>query len=284
MEYEYIAYIDEAGDPGLNKVRPIDEKGATEWMNISCVLVRKPNFGKEAVWLNDTLKDIGVHQRTDLHFRDLSPTRKRRVCGILASLPVRCFVVSSNKKNMRQYNNSRAAKAGSKQWFYNWIARILIERVTHYVEGHSIKNYGEPKKIKFVFSQRGGHSYNQTESYHSLLAAQSISDTAFLRKWVPKWSVMGPKLVEAVPHKERAGLQFSDVVASAFYTAVDNLDTGPCDGTYAKLLEPRMAFRGNYRHSDYGVVLQPTPDWSAKISEDQRDIFRHYGYGFIPNR
>ena len=27
----YIAFIDEAGDPGLNTVRPIDEVGGSEW-------------------------------------------------------------------------------------------------------------------------------------------------------------------------------------------------------------------------------------------------------------
>ncbi|MEO0636583.1 MAG: hypothetical protein AAFY73_08035 [Pseudomonadota bacterium] len=101
MSYDYVAYIDEAGDPGLKKARPIDEKGATEWLNVSCFLVREPNFGCEPVWLKDTLEDIGIRQRSDLHFRDLSPTRKRRVCELVSDLPVRYFVVSSNKRNMK---------------------------------------------------------------------------------------------------------------------------------------------------------------------------------------
>ena len=39
-EYGYIAYIDEAGDPGLNRVRPIDENGASEWLVLSAVVMR----------------------------------------------------------------------------------------------------------------------------------------------------------------------------------------------------------------------------------------------------
>lgn len=38
--YNYILYIDEAGDDGLTRVRPIDENGASEWLIIGGVLVR----------------------------------------------------------------------------------------------------------------------------------------------------------------------------------------------------------------------------------------------------
>lgn len=40
MTYGYIAYIDEAGDPGLNKVRPIDANGASEWLILSAVVIK----------------------------------------------------------------------------------------------------------------------------------------------------------------------------------------------------------------------------------------------------
>jgi hypothetical protein len=28
----YIAYVDEAGDDGLGRIRPLDHRGASEWM------------------------------------------------------------------------------------------------------------------------------------------------------------------------------------------------------------------------------------------------------------
>ncbi|WP_083196782.1 DUF3800 domain-containing protein [Rhizobium sp. AC27/96] len=279
-DYQYIAFIDEAGDPGLTRVRPIDPIGSTEWMTISAVLVDKENAGEVTKWVAEILRSIGPLQRHDLHFRNLSPTRKAAVCRYLADLPVRLFVVASNKKNMRGHRNINAEKMPSQQWFYNWMVRILIERVTHYCEMRSIRNYGVPKKVKFEFSERGGHSYSQTAAYHELLRFQARNENIILKKWVPRWSVMDWRLVEAHPHKSRAGLQLSDVVASAFYTAVDNLDTGQCDGTYAELLRPRIAFREDHNYSDYGVVLQPTPAWKANLAEDQKSIFRFYGYNF----
>ncbi|MEO8530324.1 MAG: hypothetical protein ABI459_03810, partial [Deltaproteobacteria bacterium] len=37
--YEYVLYIDEAGDDGLKKVMPVDNPGATEWLVIGAVLI-----------------------------------------------------------------------------------------------------------------------------------------------------------------------------------------------------------------------------------------------------
>jgi hypothetical protein len=279
-DHEYVAYIDEAGDPGIKRVRPIDNQGGTEWMTVSAVLVRKPNIASVPHWVAGIIQQIGVTQRPDLHFRALSPTRKQTVCAMLAELPLRIFVVASNKKNMRGYRNISAEKVPSNQWFYNWLVRILVERITDYVERDAIARFGAPRLVKFEFSQRGGHSYSQTAAYHELLRVQSRTDNTVLKKWVPKRDVMNWKLVDSFPHKSRAGLQLSDVVASSFYTAVDCLDTGPCEPAYAKLLKPRVAFRDDNQYADYGVVLQPTPDWKADINEAQRAIFRFYGYAF----
>ncbi|EGE59348.1 UNVERIFIED_ORG: hypothetical protein GGI63_005943 [Rhizobium esperanzae] len=91
---------------------------------------------------------------------------------------------------------------------------------------------------------------------------------------------MSFKLVEHFPHYQRAGLQLADVIASSFYQAVDNLDTGPCEPKYAMALEPRLAFGPREERRDYSVILQPTPCWEADITEDQKKIFRYYGYDF----
>jgi len=71
------------------------------------------------------------------------------------------------------------------------------------------------------------------------------------------------------PHKTRAGLQLSDVVASAFYQAADCLGPGQWDTEPAKALQKIMA-RENGR----------TPPWKAELTNDQQDIFEHYGYDF----
>jgi hypothetical protein len=37
-EYYYVACIDEAGDPGIRRVRPHDPNGGSEWLTLGCSL------------------------------------------------------------------------------------------------------------------------------------------------------------------------------------------------------------------------------------------------------
>jgi hypothetical protein len=50
------------------------------------------------------------YQRRGIHFKNLNPAKKRLVCADLATRPVRCFVIASNKKNMEGYGNPFAAR------------------------------------------------------------------------------------------------------------------------------------------------------------------------------
>lgn len=279
-DYEFVAYIDESGDPGLKRVRPIDKVGSTEWMTLSAVLVRRRYDADVKSWVAEMLGAMGSANSQVIHFKDLTDAQKLAVCTDLSQRPVRLFVVASNKKNMRAYRNEKAEKAGSKQWFYNWLVRLLIERVTDYCFRYAVKNGLNRRHVKFVFSETGGHSYSQTAAYHELLKYQSRGGSMMLNKRVPRWEVMSFKLVEHFPHWKRAGLQLADVVASAFYHAVDNLDTGPCEPKYAIALQDRLAFDGSDNRRDYSVILQPTPAWQVDISQDQRQIFEYYGYSF----
>jgi len=279
-EYEFIAYIDEAGDPGLKNVRPVDEKGSTEWMTVSAVVVSRSRESDIFGWVADINRKIGETNTQVIHFKDLTKENRLTVAEAVAELPVRLFVVASNKKNMRRHQNENASKIPSKQWFYNWLVRIVVERVTDWCGRRADRNNLPRRHVKFVFSQSGGHSYSQTAAYHALLKRQSRGGRPFLSKWVPRWDVMSMHLVEHYPHYQRAGLQLADVVASSFYQAIDNLDTGPCDTSFAEALRPRMAHTATGFYDDYGVVLQPTPCWKADISADQKKIFEFYDYDF----
>lgn len=276
--YEYVLYIDEAGDDGLKRVRPLDDTGASEWLVISGVLVRQNNEVSVVDWVRDIRADINARQGPALHFRNLSPTKKKRACELIIEKPVVCFAVCSNKKNMRGHSNERAARMGGKQWFYNFCVRFLMERVTDLCLRDSRKKYGEHRNIKVIFSQRGGHSYGQTKAYWEHLKAQSVAKTTFLDRWVIRHEVLRFGLVDYVPHTSNAGLQLADAVASAFYQACDTLDVKN-DPEPAKLLKDKMARSGGSA-ADYGVVLQPTPPSKANLTPEQQKIFTFYGYDF----
>ena len=276
--YEYVLFIDEAGDDGLGRVRPIDEVGGTEWLVIGGVLVRANNEHLVPEWVKDIRQNIGARQGPALHFRDLSPSKKATACKLLVEKELVCFAICSNKKNMRGWKNERAASKGGKQWFYNFCVRFLMERVTDLCLRDSVKRYGAARNLKVIFSQRGGHYYGQTKAYWELLKRQSAGGTTHLQKWEVKHEVLRYSLVDYVPHVNVAGLQLADAVASAFYQAVDVLDVQH-DTSSAQALKSKMGRRAGVI-ADYGVVLQPTPPWKAKLTEEQKQIFSFYGFEF----
>lgn len=275
LPYDYVLFIDEAGDDGLARVKPIDADGASEWLVLSGVLVRAEDEGRTRVWLDQIRRDINALQSPVLHFKKLSPTKRVRAASMLGELPVRIFTVCSNKKNMRGHRNERAAMVDGKQWFYNWVVRILMERATNYCLRNSLKKLNRPGKVKVLFSSRGGHSYGQTKAYWEYLKAQG---TPFLNKYHIKFEVLSYRLIDYVPHYMHAGLQLADIAASSFYQAVET-DSLKWSNDSAKSLEPKMARAGN-TVADCGLVLQPHKIDTIGLSALQKEIFEHYGFAF----
>jgi hypothetical protein len=277
----YTAFIDEAGDPGLNTVRPIDAVGGSEWLCLGAVVLRAKHIDEVAEWIRSIQSKAGVWRETDLHYRNLPEFRKRIVCSELAKLPIRAFVLASNKKNMRQYRNQRAERVKSQQWFYNFCLRLLLERVTHFCYEHAKSDNATDRLLKIVYSERGGHSYGQTIAYHELLKNQAKAGALLLTKRRIFWEVVDWRLAEPVSHKSSAGAQLADVVASAFYQAIDTLPPTKWSNEFAKLLKPIVA-KDDGHYFNYGFALQPTPSSKARLTDQQKEIFEYYGYGFWP--
>jgi hypothetical protein len=277
-QYEYVLYVDEAGDDGLQRVKPSHPNGASEWLCLSGVLIRRRYESDVVEWVRHIRKDINATQGPDLHYRKLSPTKRRRACELMAERPLRAFVVASNKKNMQGYQNMRAAKRGAKQWFYNWLLRLLLERVTHFVAARSTVDFGEIRPMRVVFSQRGGHSYGQTKAYLEVLKAQASGRTTHLQKREIIPAALRFNLVDYIPHAEEAGLQLADVAASAFFQAMELSPKGVLTGP-AEALKPVVASENGIR-LDYGLTLQPMPPERACLTAEQQAIFKFYGFDF----
>lgn len=288
--YDYIAYIDEAGDPGLRFVKPVDDKGSA-WFILSAVVVRADRESEVPGWVATALEKLRLPQTKAIHFRKLDALRRTIVCQHLADLPVRCFVMASCKRNMRRWKNDFAARKSQEligrvvpnpNWFYFWCSRILLEKVSDFVLSDSIKRYGEPRKVKLEFSENKSLSYEEMAVYFKLLKIHNMAGTQTVNTDDLEWSVMDQSLVERYPHTDRAGLQLADVVASAFFKACDIYDTkGGCDPTFAKLLEPKMARKPDRPDGAvdwYGVKLMPWTLKRAQLSAEQEEIFRFYGY------
>lgn len=278
----YIAFIDEAGDPGLTRVQSGNQSGSSEWLVLSAVVLRieRELAGETVKWVRDIRSSVGASQGPALHYRGLSTSRKIVVCKAIAELPIRAFVLASNKKNMEGHRNPRAEAArgaSTQEFFYNYCVRLLLERVTNFVERLSIREFKSPKHLELVFSERGGIRYSQTISYLSLLMEQARSRTTYLTTREVKWTVLHPRLMSSVPHNRSAGAQLADPVASAFFQATNAYGDGTLDAQFASLLRPRV-WKLNGKYENLGLSLQPTPYWRASLREDQKQIFRTYGF------
>jgi hypothetical protein len=279
--YEYIAYIDESGDPGLSKVRPIDPFGASEWLTLGAVVIRAKYEPELVPWVRSLREAIRETQGPALHFRTLSDERKRVVASQLALRPLGGFVVLSHKPNMRKWRNAAAeASLGPRGWFYNWCVRLLLERVTDAVARDSHRTHGEPRSVKLVFSQRGGVKYNWLRVYLAVLKKQAETDRTLLVKRQIKPAVIDPALFETIPSVRSAGCQLADVVTSAFHCGADARGKR-WNIVPAQSLRPIMV-KENGRYADYSVALQPTPAWRAGnwLTAQQKEMFLWDGYDF----
>jgi hypothetical protein len=276
MAVTFVAYIDESGDTGLSNVKPNSPSGATEWLILSAFLVAIQHDSKMVSWARDAQADF-ISKRRNLHFNKLLPFKKTLVCSSLAKKDAKCFLVMSNKPNIQNYKNKNLGE--ERAWLYWWLTRLLLERVTDYCERQTpVKQRGKDK-LRIVFSRRGGLTYDDLRNYLDLLQYQSVNKILRLDAGDLKWSMIDTKEIEVLDHGEKAGLQLSDVIASAFYEAVERNrgEIENCDPSYAKLLKPLVPQSAGGNIISYGIKTMPNL-WEMELQDEQKVIFEYFGY------
>lgn len=273
----YVAYIDEAGDDGIKTVAPIDPNGASEWFVLGAFVVPIHEDAFVQQWLTEALHRLKSRQRSDIHFAKLDDGRKETLCRYLETLNFRWFVSVSHKPNMRGHRNTRAEIVKSKNYFYNWMARVLLEKITQYCSKDALTRYrGKPQhKLRIEFSTRGGMFYPHTRDYLAKLWLRSQEGRLVVSRDDLAWDVVDFQQVHHFSHKERAGLQLADVVTSAFYRGLKQTNGRPADLRYASILKPRVA-EGPDGIFGFGVKLQPD-HWDTTLAADQLGIFELFG-------
>jgi hypothetical protein len=182
------------------------------------------------------------------------------ITGLASAVPLRPFRYDASR--LRPINrtcvgtlNEKAARVSfpmGRTWFYWWMSRLLLERVTDYCERRSVYEYGEPRVVRLEFARRGGLRYEHCQAYIHYLRDQSKEGRLYLKRGDLKWSVVDPiDEIRVFDSAERAGLQLADVVAGAFFQA------GVGKHDFAKALEQRMAANAAGKVFDYGVKLMP---------------------------
>ncbi|MBV7259650.1 DUF3800 domain-containing protein [Erythrobacter crassostreae] len=272
---DVTVFIDEAGDPGVRDgLKHVGSRH--EWLCVSAFVVRSCREKDVVGWVKECRNAANSTQSGSLHFHKIAHERRAKVCETLASNRCRTFTVASHKTNMREYVNPKIQKMVKGGTFYNWCLRLLLERVTAWVEHLALREGKSLAPMKVVFAERG-HDWDHFFSYVDRLEMQSRTDTLFLKGPGLNHILLNRKHWETEKAEKLAGLQCADVVASAFYQAA-NASSPSFDPEPAKALNQIVTKRHGIARN-VGLTVFPLQH-QAKIPEGHRQILEFYGYEF----
>jgi hypothetical protein len=286
MKYDYLLYVDEAGDDKLRSLRPDDRNGNSEWLCLGGYLVRADSEHEMPERRDALLESIGGVAGNVLHFKKYTSKNQKLICEKLSEFSARGFVVCSFKKTMLGHSNPRAAAAGTansdSQYFFNWLLRLLFERVTTFVSLDAKKKGIESPKIKLIVASRKGHHFGHFQAYVHQLRAQATAGSTFLATQEIKPDVLSRNLlVEEIASKE-PGLQLADAVVSATFQSIERLAVSykhkPALGLKPIMANNPNAWGKSKISSNFGMTLFHPTKAPPLLTIDQKQFFNSFGY------
>ncbi|MEP5767356.1 DUF3800 domain-containing protein, partial [Nisaea sp.] len=138
LVHHYTLFVDEAGDDKVDQLKPCHKDGNSEWLCIGGYLVRADQENDLERRRDEILTSFGGQAGGTLHYKKLKAKNRISTAKRLAKrdFSARGFVVCSYKQTMIGYENPRAAAAATgnpRDVLYNFVSRLLLERVTTYV-------------------------------------------------------------------------------------------------------------------------------------------------------
>lgn len=264
MTHSFLAFIDEAGDDGLDKFKvPGVRGGASHWLVISACLFRQTYHLDAVKWRDDIAHKFVNKKSRNLHFMDLNHGQRIVAAQSIGLLPLRAVSVIAAKKPIP------AGVYTQKNQLYFYMTRYLIERLSWLCRDYRPKVPEGDGGVKITFSRRGGMSYESFRAYLQHMKDHPTPDMNI------HWPVIDIGAVDAQDHKKSASLQLVDAIASSFAAAVEPDFYGNCESRYAEYLKPvTYSRKGNFL--SYGVKIVPKFD-DCELDDQQMkfiDIFK----------
>lgn len=245
MTHSYIAFIDESGDDGLGNYRePGAQGGSSNWLVISCCLMRATRSLEAVSWRDEIKRQMPEKKGRDLHFAHLNHGQRLLACQVLGSKPVKLVSVLAAKRPIPEGIYT------AKNQLYFYMTRYLLERVSWLCRDLRPEVPEGDGRVKITFSRRGGMQYGDFRDYLSRMKAADEQDIRI------HWPVIDIGAVDARDHSTSATLQLADTAASAFAAAVEPDRYGNCEPRYASILKPVTYQRGG-NFLSYGVKFVP---------------------------
>lgn len=288
MDHNYTLFIDEAGDDKVSKLRPENPNGNSEWLCLGGYLVRSSHEPSLDERRDKLVCSIGGQPGQPLHFRKYNSKNRSKVCIGLARFPARAFVVCSYKKTMLGYRNERAEAAATassqNQYLYNFVVRLLLERVTEFVEDHARANGIDDPKIRLVLASRKGHHFGHFKAYVYQLINQARANTTHLKTKEIKPDLLSYNMIERAPASSLAGLQLADALVSSVFQSIEQCSPGyedrPAKALRGIFASKKLYGHGRSRKDDFGLTVYPQAKAATLLSDQQEDFFQFFGYDF----
>lgn len=251
MTLHFVAYIDEAGDEGLGKLKLPGPTGQSRWLAIGGILVRQEHDAHLPEWRDEVMALFPGKSRRDLHFRDLNHHQKVAATEHLSSKTFGVCCVCSNKITLCD-GGALFKRFTQKGYLYNYLTRYLLERLTSAVRAVADAT-GQRASLSVVFSRRGGTDYQSMRDYLILMrdGRERIRPVRSI-----DWSVFSPDDIKVENHSRWAGLQLADVATSATAAGLEQNGYGYYEPRYANTLAKRFLTKGK-RVLNTGLVLVP---------------------------
>lgn len=241
MAPSFRTYIDESGDEGFGF-----GDGCSDWFVLSAAITRETNDVQAVSAVDDIKAAVQQNPKKVLHYRRLKAAQKLAAVQRVAAAPVRTVSVMVHKPSL---TDPETFQLPNKLYFY--AARYLVERVSWFCRDNRKPECPGDGSSRFIFGRREGMPYVDMQNYIELLRAKSTYEPNNV-----VWSVVRPESVESARMSRYKGLQLADIVAGAFFNAVDESRTVPRDCQYARCLKP-VVYNHRGRHIGYGMKLFP---------------------------
>lgn len=267
---QFVAYIDEAGDEGLGKLKETGKGGGqSRWFSLGCCIVNAENDRKLPALRNGILARFPQSKKRELHFRNLTHEQKVVAAKAISEFKIGICVVCSNKSSIPESPKFDIFKR--KQHLYNYLVRYMLERITKACHATAANDYRETCSLRVVFSQRKGTNYEVMQEYLELLRSG--------REVIPSpyginWKVFNPANIAVENHSNWAGLQIADICTSGMTAAIEPNFYGEVEPTYARILAPRLLRQpGSTSTSPLNFGLTPVPPVSSSYHNDEEKAF-----------
>lgn len=266
MIENYTAYIDEAGDEGITKLRDADGPGGQSlWLVLGGIIVRQEVDRELPRWRDQILEAFRFKRRDELHFRNLKHDQKVAAATMLAGKRMGICCVCSNKVTILD-SPSVTAVYSQKGHLYNYLTRFLLERLTSVIASAAERS-GNQARLSIVFSRRANTDYHAMREYFELMrdGREKIKPIRGI-----DWSVFSPDDIRVENHSKWAGLQLADIATSAMFNALEPNRFGHIEPRYA------LSLKNNFiRHKssllDCGLTLVPRLG-QCRLTDDQRQF------------